>query len=703
MEKITMKNFAKSYAWFLLLAGLISLQSLFSQQKNNYSEEIRLFRDFVKKEMDVEKIPGLSIAFMKDDFVWAEGFGYSDLENKTPTTAKSGYRLASNTKSMTAVAILQLVEKGKINLDDEVQKYVPYFPRKRWPVTIRELLGHLGGISHYKNYDIEGHIKEHKDTRDAVAIFAGFDLIAEPGTKFNYSSYGYDLLGAVIEGASKEPYGDYVREHIWLPLGMNNTYMDDPDSILPGRVRGYRLIDGKIKNSEFVDVSSRFAAGGTRSTVCDLLKYAKGLNSGELLSKKSVDLMYTSMATKDGRFTDYGMGWRVVPVNGRFRVYHTGGQPETRTLLVMFPEENFAIALAYNLEGGNLHAFSHRLFQLIFDEQWNMKTYMPYRIDDAVYAGLQDVFNYGLSYFERHKKPLTNNPEELRKAFDYFNIWVTPDSLEKNFKRAFKKIQDGRHPIAGEAFVKIGSYMTAKLLERFGSQRIELYHKMGAIRFFDDYIKMSDSLPGYQAGFRFSQSLEKKVSQWNLYWNKTYTDYIRRLSITPYSNLEEIGNKLKKIFSGAKIYPDFTDSFTSITRYFYINNHPEKAINTAKIAIGLYPKSPSPYVFLANAYICNSEEKKAMQFYKKALKINPDAEPINSKSLNRYAVDLMNYGKLDEAMRMLKVAVKLYPEEPRFYHTIGEIYVKLGKKYYKKALKVDPTFEPPRNRLKRLW
>ena len=144
--------------------------------------------------------------------------------------------------------------------------------------VVRGLLGHLAGISHYRDYDAEGHFKDHKDTREAIAVFEDFELVAEPGTRFNYSSYGYNLLGAVIEGASGTSYGDFLREHLWGPLGMDATVMDDPDALIPNRVRGYRPgPGGEIINSEFVNISSRFAAGGTRSTVLDLLKFARGV------------------------------------------------------------------------------------------------------------------------------------------------------------------------------------------------------------------------------------------------------------------------------------------------------------------------------------------------------------------------------------------------------------------------------------------
>jgi CubicO group peptidase (beta-lactamase class C family) len=163
----------------LLLLLLFFIPSIQAQQTNRYSEQLANFERFVNEQMRADQIVGLSIGFVKGDFVWAQGFGYADLENKTPAKPESAYRLASVTKPMTAVAILQLVEAGKINLDAEVQTYVPYFPHKPWPVKVGPLLGHLAGIPHYVNYDLEGHFKDHKDTRAAIAVFENFDLVAQ--------------------------------------------------------------------------------------------------------------------------------------------------------------------------------------------------------------------------------------------------------------------------------------------------------------------------------------------------------------------------------------------------------------------------------------------------------------------------------------------------------------------------------------------
>jgi CubicO group peptidase (beta-lactamase class C family) len=347
------------------------------QTSDQYADKLRAFEDFVREQMAKNKVPGLTIGFIKDDYRWVKGFGYADLENKVPANAESAYRFASVQKSMTAAAILQLVEQGKINLDAEIQTYVPYFPKKKYPITIRELLYHLGGIPHYVNRDVEQHIKEHKTTRETIAIFENFDLVAEPGTRFNYSSYGYNLLGAATEGASKQSYGDYMREHIWQPLGMNDTRMDNPLDLIANRVRGYQLVNGEVKNSEFIDVSSRFAAGGTRGTVIDLLNFMRGLNDGKLLSQGSIDLMYTAGKTRNGtvsgfpKTAGYAMGWNLVPQKSGLVIINDGGQQETRTFILNFPAKKFALAVAQNLERDDDGAIIFRLYELVLNEKFS--------------------------------------------------------------------------------------------------------------------------------------------------------------------------------------------------------------------------------------------------------------------------------------------------------------------------------------------
>ena len=329
---------------------------------------------FIAAEMQRQEMPGLSMAIVGPDFTWAKGFGFADLENRVPAAEQSSYRMASVTKPMTAIAIMDLVEEGKIDLDAEVQTYVPWFPKKQYPVTIRQLLGHIGGMSHYKNYNVEGRIREPKNTREAIAIFQDFDLIAEPGTKYNYSSYGFNLLGAVIESATGRPYGEFMRERVWRPMGMTSTRMDDPREIIANRVRGYSMVDGKLLNSEYVDISSRFAAGGTRSTVLDMTRLAREV--GRVLGPATVETMWTTLATRDGEKTGYGLGWVVGPLGGRPYVGHSGSQQETRTLLVHLQREGYTIALASNYEDASLWPFANRAGLLFLGDTWGIRPYV---------------------------------------------------------------------------------------------------------------------------------------------------------------------------------------------------------------------------------------------------------------------------------------------------------------------------------------
>lgn len=335
-----------------------------------YLPRLREYETFVQAEMTRLRIPGLTVAFFKDDCTWVAAFGFADLENRVPASVRSAYRYASVQKSMTALAVLQLADRGAIDLDAEIQRYVPTFPRKPWPVTVRQLLGHLGGIPHYVNRDVEQHFTRHMTTQEAVAIFAGFDLVAEPGTRYSYSSYGYNLLGAAIEGASGKPYGEYMRTNVWGPLGMSSVRLDDPVALIPNRVRGYRLVDSTVANAEFIDVSSRFAAGGTRGTVPDLLRFVRGAQEARLVSESSRELMYTPMKTRDGQPVPYTAGWQIPPARNRGRlVTNDGGQQETRTFILNAPEQHFGIAFAMNLEADVYGPLILRLYEVILGKR----------------------------------------------------------------------------------------------------------------------------------------------------------------------------------------------------------------------------------------------------------------------------------------------------------------------------------------------
>lgn len=676
-----------------------------AQAPARYAERLRRFEDEVRRQMEVDGTTGLTVGFVKDGVSWVKGFGYADLENKTPMKAESAYRLASVTKPMTAVAVLQLAEKGKIDLDAEVQTYVPYFPKKKWPVTVRQLLGHLGGVPHYVNAEAELHIKTRKTTRESVAIFENYDLVAEPGTRYSYSSYGYNLLGAVIEAASGRSYGDYMRDNVWRPLGMSDTRMDDTLEIIPNRVRGYQLVDGKVANSEFVDISSRFAAGGTRSTVPDLLKFAEGMMRGQLLSKQSYDLMFDSMQTREGRLTNYSAGWGTSSAGGRFTVTHSGGQNETRTLLVVFPAENFALAGAVNFENSSPEWYMNRLFQILTGERMSVSAYTGDRVKDALYAGLRDTFNDGLAQFARRGQPLAASEAETAEAFAYFNRHVSEEALRASQQETWRRIRDGRHPAAGRAFAKVGSYMAARLGEKHGKARLGAYPAEGPFAFFADYVALYKSQADFPAALRFEPAVEQTIARWRASWDKVNTAEVRGLALTPVAGAE-VEATLRRAFAGAEVYPNFMEEFVGTTRELVKRGERERALRTARLAVDLYPASDEANVYLAVAQLAFNEGANAAQLVARAKEINPGGV-ASAGGLNSLAYQLASINKAAAGLELLKIASSLYPQEANLYDSIGEFYVKKGEKetginFYRKALEVDPNLASAKKALEQL-
>jgi CubicO group peptidase (beta-lactamase class C family) len=310
----------------------------------------------VTRTMAKQKIPGLSVAVVTNGSLrWSAGYGLADVENQVPARAGTIYRWASISKPVTAVAVIQLAEQGTLDLDAPIQTYVPTFPSKTWPVTVRQLLGHLGGIRHYQGNEREN-TRHYAHFRQAFAVFQNDPLVCEPGTKHIYSTFGYNLLGAAIEGASSGPsYIGYVEENIFLPAEMTTARKSDIAAIVPGRARGYvKTLEGRWLNSRPADLSDKTPGGGLCGSVEDAARFAVAVQSGKLLRHATLAAMWTRQTTRDGRSVDYGLGWSLSRNKGREEVWHAGHQQEVSTLLYMLPDRRFAVALMVNLEDAQL-------------------------------------------------------------------------------------------------------------------------------------------------------------------------------------------------------------------------------------------------------------------------------------------------------------------------------------------------------------
>jgi len=364
---------------------LLSFASAVRTQNTNPlpADTVKKIEEVIESEKAKLSIPGLSVAVAIDNQLrYAKGFGMADLENSVPAKAETVYRTASIAKSMTAMAVMELVEQGKLDLDAPIQKYCPTFPEKQWPVTARQLLGHLGGVRHYKAAGEASGTENYFTIVDSLKIFKDEPLLHEPGTKFNYTTYGYSVLGCAIEGASGMSYEDYMREKVFAPAGMSATRTDNFRMVIPHRARGYMRLSqetydrlpeqmkriakpGEVYNASLHDTSMKVPGGGLVSTAVDLVKFGIASNTGKLVKKTTIEQMWTSQKSKDGKETGYGLGWGIGEASGFKMVSHSGGQAGTSTLLVILPEKGIIVAAMSNLEGVSLGSLTRQIGELL--------------------------------------------------------------------------------------------------------------------------------------------------------------------------------------------------------------------------------------------------------------------------------------------------------------------------------------------------
>jgi CubicO group peptidase (beta-lactamase class C family) len=265
-----------------------------------------------------------------------------------------------------------LWQQGKLDLDAPVQKYCPAFPQKDSPITTREVLGHLGGIRHYKpdeQADLETNNTRHfaNPIQGGIDFFKTDPLVAKPGSEFHYSTQGFTLVGCVIEGASGENYADYVRNNVLLPAGMTHTVVDDRFAIVPFRTRFYSHDkSGAIINSEFLDSSYKIPGGGWLSSADDMAQFEIAMLNDLIITRATRDLMWTPPKPTDGKENSYALGWGTGKELGVVDVGHTGGQQGTSTHFMIVPEHRAGIVVLINLDGGNAHDLAFELIKILF-------------------------------------------------------------------------------------------------------------------------------------------------------------------------------------------------------------------------------------------------------------------------------------------------------------------------------------------------
>lgn len=324
----------------------------------------------VSSEMRDDRIPGLSIAIVIDNrLAFERGYGFADLEACVPATTETVYRLASVSKTLTATAVMQLAESGRLDLDAPIQRYVPQFPLKDAPITSRQLLSHMSGIRHYRGEE-ELSVREYPSLSAALEIFARDSLLNSPGAAFAYSTYGYTLLGAAIEAASGLPFVSYLRQAVLAPAKITTIRDDSVAALIPHRARGYSLdSSGAIRNAAFLNSSYKTPGGGLVSTAGDLARFAAALQSGQLVRPSTFAQMATRARTTNGQEVTYGYGLILGEIPGLIpgAVWHAGVQQGFTSMLYMIPADGIAVVVLTNMEGipSHLEIFTNDLAKVV--------------------------------------------------------------------------------------------------------------------------------------------------------------------------------------------------------------------------------------------------------------------------------------------------------------------------------------------------
>lgn len=340
-----------SYTCCIFLLSFFSYTVSFGQGDAFESKAYDLIDKAVKDDECVGIAAGFSI---NGEIKWCDAAGFRNADSKIAFDTATITRIASITKTMTAVAIMQLYEQGKLRLDEPIQTYLPNFPKKKeGEITIRNLLEHSSGIDGYKNAKEQENKIYYPTLSDAVSIFKDRDLVAAPGKTFHYSTYGYVLLGLIIEKVSGMRFASYLKANIWERAQMSKTGIESGDNVLANKSSLYHKNSrGKISAADITDLSDRVPGGGVYSTVTDSLKFGDAVLNSTLIKESTFKMMVeNSNLKKEGN--GYGLGWYLYGKNPDYGyVYgHNGSQTGASTFLMLLPEYKTTVVVLSNTSG----------------------------------------------------------------------------------------------------------------------------------------------------------------------------------------------------------------------------------------------------------------------------------------------------------------------------------------------------------------
>ena len=328
------------------------LKNLFaSQQAIDGEKELsgRIRADqILQKLIEDQQVPGLAITVRKDNGVYFEkGYGFSDLEQQTTIDPQSTiFRIASVSKPIAAAALAKMVEEGQLDLDTSIYKYVPYFPKKGFDITLRQLAGHTAGIRGY--HGGEYGLNKPLGIKESLALFQDDELLFEPGKGFQYTSFDWVLISLAMQEVSGIPFAGYVREKVLKPYGLKNTFPEIPGNLPPNCSSFYSK--GRLGFRKAIPVNNAYklAGGGYLSTSADIARFGQ-LYFNSKIGEDPVKSQFLTSGIINGAPTHYGLGWQVARDRMGRRYYgHVGNGVGGYAIFYVYPEQDMVFSILIN-------------------------------------------------------------------------------------------------------------------------------------------------------------------------------------------------------------------------------------------------------------------------------------------------------------------------------------------------------------------
>ncbi|MBK8517277.1 MAG: serine hydrolase [Saprospiraceae bacterium] len=333
---------------------------------------------------------GTALVARKGQIIYKKAFGMANLELNIPMQTENVFRIGSITKQFTAIAILQLMEQGKLDLQDDITKFIPDYPTHGHKITIEHLLTHTSGIQSYTGMkDFDAISRLDKKPEELIAYFKNQPMEFAPGTKWNYNNSGFFLLGYIIEKVTGKTYPEYVEEKIFKTLGMTQSYYGSDSKIIKNRASAYSKVESGFVNAEPLSMTLPYSAGSLQSTVEDLFKWNQAVHSYKLVNKENLDKAFTSYILADGKKTNYGYGWSLGNIQGSPTIEHGGGIPGFLTMGIYLPVEDVFVAVFSNCDCNGPDDVTAKLAALTIGKPYE---YREFKVDSSVQQKLTGVY-----------------------------------------------------------------------------------------------------------------------------------------------------------------------------------------------------------------------------------------------------------------------------------------------------------------------